>query len=70
MTTKKYRTQKQFIQIIENASNNNWSDAFKGAEEYGFYAHDLVEHYEKLKDEININIVDLIYIAEGAQKLR
>lgn len=67
---KEYRTEEQFISIMENAQNGNWSDAFKEAEEAGFYAQDLIKHYQNTNDIYNWDLEDLIYIAEGAQKLR
>ena len=66
----KYRTEEQFINIMDNAINGNWSDAFKEAEESGFYAQDLIEHYRNLIHIYDFDFEDLIYIAEGAQKLR
>jgi len=65
-----YRTEEQFIEIMENAQNGNWSDAFKGAEEYGFYAQDLIRHFEETGEDYGFEFEDLICIAEGAQKLR
>lgn len=67
---KEYRTEEQFVSIMDNALNGNWSDAFKEAEEYRFYAKDLIEHYENIGLDNGYEFKDLIYIAEGAQKLR
>ena len=67
---KKFRTEEQFIEIMENAMNGNWSDAFKGAEEYGFYAQDLIANYQNTVDVYGWEFEDLVYISEGAQKLR
>lgn len=66
----KYRTEEQFIEIMGNATNGNWSDAFKGAEAGGFYAQDLIRHYENTVDAYGWNFEDLVYISEGAQKYR
>jgi len=65
-----YRTEKQFIGIMEDAENGNWSNAFENAEKYGFYAHDLIKQYILTADKYGWDMEDLIYIAEGAQKLR
>ena len=65
-----YRTEKQFISIMENASNGNWTDAFVEAEKAGFYAVDLIKHYNNTIDEYEWIFEDIVYIAEGAQKLR
>jgi len=65
-----YRTEEQFIDIMENAINGNWSDAFKGAEEGGFFAQDLIRHYENIGEMYGFELEDLVYIAEGAQRLR
>ncbi len=67
---KEYRTQEQFIDIMENAMNGNWSDAYQLAEESGFYAQDLIRHYENTKDVYGWEFEDLVYIAQGAQELR
>lgn len=65
-----YRTEEQFISLMENAQNGNWSDAFRDAEEGGFYAQDLIRHFENIGEDCGFEFEDLIYIAEGAQKLR
>ena len=70
---KTYRTTEQFTEIMENAENGNWSDAFKCAEEYGFYANDLLKKYNDAEFEFGYQpytLEDLVIIAEGAQKLR
>ena len=40
---KEYRTLEQFKTIADNTINGNWSVAFKEAEEYGFYANELIK---------------------------
>jgi|18_taG_2_1085343.scaffolds.fasta_scaffold25534_2 hypothetical protein len=76
MENQKFRTEKQFIQIMDNAANGNWSDAFQRAMEYGFYAHDLIKYYNFFESDdwyagwYKYELKDLVYIAEGAQKLR
>jgi hypothetical protein len=67
---KKYRTEEQFHEIMDSAMNGNWSAAFKEAEEYGFYAQDLIKYYEEFGSDYGYEFEDLVYIAEGAQKLR
>ena len=67
---KKYRTEEQFHSLMDTAINGNWTDAFKEAEEGGFYAQDLIRFYEETGEDYGYEMEDLIYIAEGAQKLR
>jgi hypothetical protein len=70
---KEYRTAEQFQEILNSASNGNWSVAFKEAEEYGFYANDLIRANENAIEEGAYyfeNLTDLALISEGAQKLR
>lgn len=67
---KEYRTEEQFISLMEDAHNGNWSDAFRQAEQHGFFAQDLIRHYENTVEIYGWDFEDLIYIAEGAQKLR
>jgi len=69
MTIQEYRTTQQFEEISESALNGNWKQAFKQCEEYGFYANDLIEHYEA--NEVNIiDLKDIAILSEGAQELR
>lgn len=70
--TEEYRTREQFISIMDNAQNGNWSTAFKQCVEYGFYAKDLIDHFDEYTFDFNghYDERDLIYLAEGAQKLR
>ena len=65
-----YRTQEQFMSIMENAENGNWVDAFNEAYECGFYAGDLLNYYNDLNEVYSYNIEDIVYIAEGAQSKR
>ena len=55
---------------MDNVINGNWTDAFELAEEAGFYAQDLIRYYESIGADYGYLLEDLIYIAEGAQKLR
>jgi len=68
-TKQEYRTPQQYAEIAESASNGNWTYAIKKCEEYGFYANDLIEHYEA--NEFNIiDLKDIAILSEGAEKLR
>ena len=67
---KKYKTEEQFISIMESATVGNWPDACKEAEGAGFYAEDLINHYKNTVEVYGWEMEDLIFIAEGAQKLR
>ena len=72
MTTykeKEYRTEEQFITIADNATNGNWSIAFKQVEEFGFYAQDLIEHFD-VNERHALEMIDIVYLAEGGQKER
>jgi len=63
-----YRTAEQFAEIIETNNNGNLSHSYELAEEYGFYASDLIEHYTK--EHYWFNVLKLIQIAEGAMEIR
>ena len=65
---KNYRTSEQFAEICESAINGNWNQAFREGFEAGFYAQDLIKHYEE--ESNGIEFEDLVYLAEGIQKLR
>lgn len=70
---KEYRTEKQFEQIVNNAISGNWKDAFKKAEEYGFYANDLIranENAQEMGGYTFTHLTDIAFISEGAEKLR
>ena len=68
-TKQEYRTPQQFEEISESALNGNWTQAFKQCEEFGFYANDLIKHYEA--NEFNIiDCKDIAILSEGAEKLR
>jgi len=64
-----YRTSEQFKEICENAYNGNWSDAFDNCVEYGFYANDLIRHFEQ-DEYCGIEAADLAILAEGASNRR
>ena len=66
---KEYRTSQQFAEISESAMNGNWTQAFKKCEEFGFYANDLIKHYEA--NEFNIiDFKDIAILSEGTERLR
>jgi len=67
-----YRTDKQFEEIIYSAINGQWTQAMKQAEEYGFYASDLIKKQEAYKSEglHTIEDIELCIISEGAEKIR
>ena len=70
---KELQTAEQFQEILNSATNGNWSVAFKEAEEYGFYANDLIRANENAIEEGAFyfkDLTDLAIISEGAQKLR
>ena len=47
----KYRTQEQFIEIMDSIINGNGSQARDYCVEYGFYANDLKNAYEEYEAE-------------------
>jgi len=46
-----YRTREQFEEIIESATNGNWTQAGEECVQYGFYANDLIKMFEEIKEE-------------------
>ena len=72
----KYRTNEQFEEIVESATNGNWSQAFKECVDYGFYANDLIEMYEEREREMGgkpytyFDITDIARLAEGCCEAR
>jgi hypothetical protein len=64
-----YRTADQWKTICENAYNGNWSHAFENCVEYGFYANDLIRHYNDEEYHL-LEATDLAILSEGASKLR
>ncbi len=67
---KNYRTEDQFIDLMDSAANGNFSEAAKTAEEAGFYAQDLIEHYHNTVEVYGWDFEDLVYISQMAQELR
>jgi len=63
-----YRTKQQFEEIINTNHNGNLTKSYELAEEYGFHASDLIEFYTE--DYYWFNVMKLISIAEGAERLR
>ena len=64
-----YRTQEQWEHMTENALNGNWSDAAQDAVDFGFYANDMLNKWNDEEFHI-IELSDLVYLAEYAQKKR
>ena len=65
-----YRTEEQFKEICESALNGNWTQAGEEAEEYGFYANDLIKFWDSEDYHILEDKGDLAIICEIAQKIR
>ncbi|WP_438979888.1 hypothetical protein [Polynucleobacter sp.] len=70
---KQYRTDEQFLEIIETMLNGNWTQAGEMCIEYGFYANDLVksaEDYIEYEDpqEVIAFYKDLVLLAEMRYK--
>lgn len=71
-----YRTREQFEEIIESATNGNWTEAGEECVEYGFYANDLIKMFEEIKDEYGQNPYtyfkesDIALIVEIATEIR
>ena len=69
-----YRTEKQFEEIIESATNGNWSQAAEECVEYGFYANDLIKMYEHYKEDFGgfsyFEATDIALLSEMAADLR
>jgi hypothetical protein len=71
-TTTEYRTAAQFETIADLAYNGNWSDAIESCVDYGFFAQDLVEHYDnqEASGTLYIPATALAILAEGAAESR
>ncbi len=55
-----HRTQEQWLEIVDNATNGNWQDAGKCASEYGFWVNDMIKMQEEngsFKDATDIAII-------------
>ena len=69
-----YRTEKQFEEIIESATNGNWSQAAEECVEYGYYANDLIKRYEQYKEEYGgfqyFQESDIAILSEMATEIR
>ena len=66
---KKYRTEEQFTTICKNALNGNWSDAGRNCVDYGFYANDLINHFESAEYPL-IEALDVAILVEIASEIR
>lgn len=68
---KQYRTYEQFIDIVENMLNGNWTDAAKLCAESGYYANDLKMTYENDPESCPVDdIWDFVELIEMAAKYR
>lgn len=69
-----YRTDKQFEEIIESATNGNWRQAAEECIEYGFYANDLINKYNNYKEEYGgfsyFEVTDISILVELATEIR
>ena len=71
---KKYRTNKQFLEIIDTMTNGNWTDAGEMCVEYGFYGNDLLRkaeemfHFTDIADGITF-YSDLVLLIEMRYKV-
>lgn len=54
-----YRTEKQFLEIVDSVGNGNFSQATDECIEYGFYAYDLVKGLK--------NLIELGYYEEASE---
>jgi len=68
MKEQQYRTEDQFLEIIDTMENGNMSQAALSCVEYGFYACDLQRFYKQL--ELDSDIWDYVQLAQNATKLR
>jgi hypothetical protein len=70
---KQYRTREQFNEILESAINGNWTQAKKEVKKYGFYAQDLVNHYNDLVQELGdlsyFKATDLVFLIPDAREI-
>jgi hypothetical protein len=63
-----YRTKQQFEEIINTNHNGNLTKSYELAEEYGFHASELRVFYTE--EYYWFNVMKLISIAEGAERVR
>ena len=70
---KTYRTTEQFLSIVENCINGNWSDAANECIEYGFYAQDLINKHNEadmVGFETFNDATDIALVSEMAASIR
>jgi hypothetical protein len=70
---KRYRTQEQFEEIVEDCIYGNWTDAGNKCVEYGFYANDLIQFNKRNKEGMGIVFdedYDIAELIEIATKIR
>lgn len=72
-----YRTEEQFMEIIDSMTNGNWTQASKEIVEYGFYSGDIDEALFDYETKNGLDwkqmyemAVDFIHAIEMATKLR
>jgi len=72
-----YRTHEQFLEIIDSAINGNWRQAAQEAVDYGFYANDLIKHFQEETEIAGtekpfqyFDSIDLAIISEMAAEIR
>ena len=72
----KHRTREQFEEIVESATNGNWTQAGQECVDYGFCANDLIKQYKQIEEEFGCEPYtyfeksDIALIVEIATKLR
>lgn len=68
---RKYRTQEQFEEIVENCINGNWHDAAELCVKYGYYANDLIIKQDLEEDGIAFeDRADIALVVELAERIR
>jgi len=67
-----FRTDEQFLDIIEDMYNGNWRTAAKNCVNYGFYANDLKTKYQELSEQMpsDMEIWDFVELVELAEDYR
>ena len=67
-----YRTDEQYYDIVDNCINGNWTDAAEICVDGGWYANDLINRHEELKEygETFQDETDIAILVELATELR
>ena len=74
----KYRTQNQFMKILDSIYNGSWTQAAEETVKYAFYANDFEKAVEEYFEEFGLEdmeqkitmLTDLMFTIEAATKLR